>query len=280
MMIIALCLPMTCKKKQVSQENTSDKDKSMFKHSENALEPKKKRKKKDNVTLLAAVKHQGTIGLREINSMLVCHHCGTKKFEFESPTFCCDNGKIRLAATTIPHELFLLFTDTQSQKSEDFRKRIRVYNSIFSFTSFGVKMDTNLASSRRGIYTFRVLGQVFHTLPPLSPREGKPSHFQLYFWDSCNELTNRMGVFDNADICEDTMKLLIDVMKKNPYAELLHRINDFPSIKDVTLQICKNAGVDQRCYNNPTADQVAAIWVERNNPDIPYDRDIILHGTD
>ncbi|XP_073048807.1 uncharacterized protein [Primulina eburnea] len=107
-------------KKQVSQENASDKDKSVYKHSENALEPKKKRKEKDNVTLPAAVKHQ----------------------------------------------------------------------------------------------------------------------------------------------------------------ELLQRINDFPSIKDVTLQICKNAGVDQRCYNHPTADQVAAIWVEGNNPDIPYDRDIILHGTD
>ncbi|XP_075475687.1 uncharacterized protein LOC142509527 [Primulina tabacum] len=141
-------------------------------------------------------------------------------------------------------------------------------------------MDTNIASYRRGIYTFRVLGQVFHTFSPLTPHEGKSSHFQLYFWDSCNKLTNRMDVFDNADICEDTMKLLIDFMKKNPYAELLNRINDFPSIEHVTLQICKNAEVDQRCYNNPTADQVAAIWVEGNNPNIPYDRDILLHGTD
>lgn len=216
----------------------------------------------------------------EINSMLVCQYCGAKKFEFESPTFCCDNGKIKLATTVMPHDLLVLFTDTESREAEDFRKRIRVYNSIFAFTSFGVKMDTNLASSRHGIYTFRVLGQVFHTLPPLTPHWGKPSHFQLYFWDNSNELTNRMGVFDNADICEDTMKLLMDIMKRNPYAELLHRINYFPSIENLTLQICKNAQVDQRCYNNPTADQVAAIWIEGNDPNIPYDRDIILHGSD
>ncbi|XP_073119840.1 uncharacterized protein [Henckelia pumila] len=207
-------------------------------------------------------------------------HCGAKKFEFESPTFCCDNGKIRLADTIIPCELFVLFIDTQSPEAENFRKRIRVYNSVFSFTYFGVKVDNNLASSNRGIYTFRVLGQVFHTLPPLTPREGKPSHFQLYFWDNDNELANRMSVFENADIYKDTMKVLMDVMKKNPYAEFVHKINDFPSIKDVTLQICKNAGVDQRCYNNPTPDQVAAIWIEGNNPNIPYDRDIILHGSD
>ncbi|XP_073136846.1 uncharacterized protein [Henckelia pumila] len=102
----------------------------------------------------------------------------------------------------MPHELFELFTNTQSQEAENFRKRIRVYNSLFSFTSFGVKVDNNLASSKCGIYTFRVLGQVFHTLPPLNPHEGKPSHFQLYFWDNDNEMANRMSIFDNADIYE------------------------------------------------------------------------------
>lgn len=75
------------------------------------------------------------------------------------------------------------------------------------------------------------------------------------------------------------MKLLVGVMEKNSYAQLLRRINDFPSVKDLTLQICKDAGLDQRCYNTPTADQVAAIWVEGNNPNILYDRDIIIHGT-
>ncbi|XP_073156642.1 uncharacterized protein [Henckelia pumila] len=57
-------------------------------------------------------------------------------------------------------------------------------------------------------------------------------------------------------------------------------MHDFPSIEDVTLQICKNAGVDQRNYNNPTADQVAAIWIEGNNSNTPYDRNIMLHGSD
>lgn len=55
-------------------------------------------------------------------------------------------------------------------------------------------------------------------------------------------------------------------MEKNPYAQLLRRINDFPSIKHLTLHICKDAGLNQRIYNTPTTDQVAAIWVEGNNP--------------
>ncbi|XP_075495493.1 uncharacterized protein LOC142532858 [Primulina tabacum] len=91
-MMIALCLPMTCKKNKclkltiiftyIFPENTSDKDKSVSKHSDlllqtcsqnikNALEPTKKRKEKDNVTLLTAVKHQDVIGIlmkvRQVN---------------------------------------------------------------------------------------------------------------------------------------------------------------------------------------------------------------------
>lgn len=285
----ALQQPSTWENKNNSQavyvDNTSDKNKSdpvesnspvkqQPQRKKHAIKPIKNKKSKKSPLLT------GTTELREINSTTVCHYCDAKKFEFESPTFCCDNGKIRLANTVMPPELLTLFTDTNSRQAEDFRKRIRVYNSTFAFTSFGVKLDTNLASSRHGIYTFRALGQIFHTLPPLTPIECKPSHFQLYFWDSNNELTNRMRVFNNADVCEDTIKLLMDVMKKNPYVQLLHRINDFPCIEDVTLQICKNAEVDQRCYNNPTADQVAAIWIEGNIPNIPYDREILLHGTD
>ncbi|XP_073148065.1 uncharacterized protein [Henckelia pumila] len=174
-------------------------------------------RQRDFPTLLKAVKHEGTIELRVINSKDVCRHCGAKKFEFESPTFCCDNGKIILADTAMPHELFELFTNTQSQEAENFRKRIRVYNSLFSFTSFGVKVDNNLAFSKCGIYTFRVLGQVFHTLPPLNPHEGKPSHFQLYFWDNDNELDNRMNVFDNADVYEVDMYINLETTRLDYY---------------------------------------------------------------
>ncbi|XP_073035171.1 uncharacterized protein [Primulina eburnea] len=210
--------------------------------------------------------------------MHICCYYGAKKFQFEPPNFCCDNGKIKLAATEVPPDMLNLFTDYESTEAIQFRKNVRAYNSIFSFTSLGVKIDKELASSSRGVYTFKALGQIFHNLPSLVPNEGGPSHFQLYFWDIDNELHNRMNIMENAQINEDTMKVLMKVMGNNPYAELLRRINDIPCIEKINLHIRQNAGLDQRCYNSPTADQVAAIWIEGKNPDIPYDRDIVIHG--
>lgn len=209
--------------------------------------------------------------------MNICRYCEARKFEFESPTFCCDNGKIKLANSVMLSEMIDQFTGNQSHKAVDFRKKIKFYNSLFSFTSFGVKIDKELASLNHGFYTFRALGQIFRTLPPLAPDVAGPSHFQLYFWDTNNELNNRMKVMDNANADEDTMRLLMEVLKRNPYAQLLRRMNDWSSFEEIRLHICKNDVVDQRCYDTPTADQVAAIWIEDNNPNIPYDRDII-HG--
>ncbi|XP_073148401.1 uncharacterized protein [Henckelia pumila] len=209
----------------------------------------------------------------------LCRFCGAKKFEFEPPSFCCDSGKIKLADSVIPSSLMTMFTDCESPMAIEFR-RIRLYNSIFSFTSFGVRLDRELASSSRGVYTFRVSGQIFHTLPPIVPRDQSPTHFQLYFWDSDNELRNRMHVINNADVDELIVATLMDILKNNPYAKLLRRIQQYSSIEDIQLHICKNAVLDQRCYNTPSVDQVAAIWVEGNNPNIPYDRDIIIHGSD
>ena len=36
--------------------------------------------------------------------------------------------------------------------------------------------------------------------------------------------------------------------------------------------------MDQRVYNSPLADEVAAIWVEGNDPNSPLERDITVHA--
>ena len=81
---------------------------------------------------------------------------------------------------------------SQTEKAIEFRKNIRSYNNMFSFTYFGVSLDKNLASLRQGIYTFRVHGQIYHDFPALVPEENNLCYFQLYFYDIGNELQNRM----------------------------------------------------------------------------------------
>ena len=66
---------------------------------------------------------------------------------------------MKLADTSIPKQLYQLFA-SQTKKAIEFRKNIRSYNNMFSFTSFGISLDKDLASLRQCIYTFRTYGQI------------------------------------------------------------------------------------------------------------------------
>ncbi|KAI3470148.1 hypothetical protein Pfo_026811 [Paulownia fortunei] len=170
-------------------------------------------------------------------------HCGAVRFEYESPTFCCDNRKIKLAHIEVPNELYELFS-SQLEEAIEFWTNIRPFNCIFSFTSFGVKLD-------------KELGMVYHDLPGLIPKED--GH-------------------ENSTLSEVIVIKLIKVLEINPYSKIFRRLKDYPSIEDVQLHISKDVKLDQRVYNSPTADQVVAIWVEGNNANIPFERDIIIHA--
>ncbi|GER54009.1 pyrophosphate--fructose 6-phosphate1-phosphotransferase subunit alpha [Striga asiatica] len=133
------------------------------------------------------------------------------KFQYECPTFCCDNGKVKLSPIEVPDELYELFT-SQTEEGKQFRINIRLFNSMFSFTSLGVKLDKELASARQGIYTFRAQGVVYHDLPSLWPKEDGPEYFQLYFVETEREVDNRMGIFPNSSLSKSTVKKLINVL--------------------------------------------------------------------
>lgn len=64
---------------------------------------------------------------------------------------------MKLAMTKIPNEMLDLFTSINNEVKK-FKKYVRLYKTIFAFTSFGVNLDKDLTSSRRGVYTFRVQG--------------------------------------------------------------------------------------------------------------------------
>ncbi|XP_057791098.1 uncharacterized protein LOC131008222 [Salvia miltiorrhiza] len=165
--------------------------------------------------------------LNELKKVSDCTYCGATKFEYEPPTFCCDNGKVILPFSEIPEELYELFT-SESQEAMDFRRNIRSYNSIFSFTSFEVKLDKELASSRRGIYSFRAQGMVYHDLPGLTPQDSTPCFFQLYFYETGSEVENRMNIMQNQNISETVVKKIIKILEVNPYAKVFRRLKDYP----------------------------------------------------
>ncbi|KAG5578001.1 hypothetical protein H5410_058135 [Solanum commersonii] len=80
-----------------------------------------------------------------------CKFCGAKRFEYESPGFCCNNGSIKLVSNQVPTELHDLYFGN-TEESEHFQ----TYNNMFAFTSLGVNYDKELAKRNHDIYTFRV----------------------------------------------------------------------------------------------------------------------------
>ena len=50
------------------------------------------------------------------------------------------------------------------------------------------------------------------------------------------------------------------------------------SFEAFEIHIAANSNLDQRVYNCSSIDKVAAIWVEGNNSNIPFEIDIIVHA--
>ncbi|XP_070049126.1 uncharacterized protein [Nicotiana tomentosiformis] len=136
----------------------------------------------------------------------------------------------------------------ESELAKEFRRNLRAYNSIFVVTSFGVTLDKELASSGKGVYTF-----------------------------SAQEWSNRISKLQEANLPEEIVEKISQIMDENPYAQFLHQLRDHPTFQDLQIRIVANATQDQRVYNKPSLDQVAAIWIDGNNPNVPFDREIIVH---
>ncbi|GAA0145810.1 hypothetical protein LIER_05912 [Lithospermum erythrorhizon] len=147
---------------------------------------------------------------------------------------------------------------------------------MFSLTSFGANFDKELASSRKGVYTFRINGQVYHDLPGLIPGRNGPCFFQLYFHDTANEIENRLKIMKDGNVDQNLMHKIKRILVKNPYVKIFRRLQNFSLLHGVRLHISKDTKLDQRVYNSPTADQVASIWIEGNNPYISIEREIVV----
>ncbi|XP_016165030.1 uncharacterized protein LOC107607615 [Arachis ipaensis] len=145
-----------------------------------------------------------------------CHYCSARLFHHETFEMCYNRGKVSLSRVNAPQELLEIFLDP-SAEGNHFRKHIRGYNHVFSFTSCGVNIDEQLAITDRGIYTFCAQGSIYHSIGRFYPDQGtRPWFLQLYIYDTEHELQNRM--LENTQLHE------ILVFKLQ---QLLHWYNPF-----------------------------------------------------
>ena len=86
-----------------------------------------------------------------------------------------------------------------------------------------------------------------------------------------------MSVLQDANLSKEVMTKLRNIMEGNPYAEFFTLLKEHTNFRNLEIRKTENASLDQRVYNKPFVDQVATIWVDENNPNTPFVRDIIVH---
>nr|DAD32814.1 TPA_asm: hypothetical protein HUJ06_011665 [Nelumbo nucifera] len=218
-----------------------------------------------------------TSSIPELKKVPSCQFCGAKGFQYEPPTFCCYNGQVILESNLVSDELYKLYTSGYDDVVE-FQSNIRAYNSIFSFTSFGVKLDKELATSNKGAFTFQTQGQIYYDLPSLTPSDNGPCFSQLYFYDTENEVQNRMSKVGDKKLNRGTMENLIKFLSINTYSQFFRNLKDLNSLEEYHICIKSDVKIDQRVYNAPSTDKVAAIWIEGSNGSGQEERDIVVHA--
>nr|XP_027083804.1 uncharacterized protein LOC113706116 [Coffea arabica] len=165
----------------------------------------------------------------------------------------------------MPYDLKRLFIGND-EESTHFRNNVRTYNNNQGFTSFAARYDPELTKNTKGVYTFRVQGQVYHFLNGLTQPTDKPSGIQFYFFDTDEELAKRIGNCEK--LRKSTLKLLMRILLNNPYTKFFKSLRDIPNLDRYKIILNCYPGLDQRVYNLPSASQVAAIWTEDENETI------------
>ena len=140
------------------------------------------------------------------DQVVVCDICNAKLWKVEAGKgkvyserttymLCCAYGKVHLPnfkETCLEYQSLFKSLD---ERSKHFLLNIRRFNSMFSFTSMGGKVDSKI-NRGNAPYVYRISGENYHTLGSLLPKKGgEPKFAQLYIYDTDNEVCNHKTVF-------------------------------------------------------------------------------------
>ncbi|KAK9988699.1 hypothetical protein SO802_028938 [Lithocarpus litseifolius] len=166
----------------------------------------------------------------------ICPFCNTRLFCSESSTMCCMKGKISFPSLPISEPLMDLFCE-QSEQGRHFRQFIQSYNHNFAFTSMGVHVDDSMASTSRGIHTFRAQGSIYHKIGSLLPTNDRPRYLQLYIYDADNEIEHRLS--ESRDLrahIVQRVKTILD--RENPFVKEFRQLAQREDLHQCIFMLC------------------------------------------
>ncbi len=238
--------------------------------------------------LLGASVNENDIEPFSVGSMTyVCSACNALMFEKELHkgsvySLCCGYGKIKIPDIKPPPPILQKLLTENNDTSKEFRTKIRCYNSALALSSIGVELGETFKFDSRGPWTYKISGQVYHSLGTIFPKiNSSPVFSQLYVYDREHELSNRQK--RNPDNMDDkTLKQLQDMMHDhNPYVKEYIKAADMVqenSSQDIRLVLKASGTPDPRRFNLPTGNDIAIV-IPQINTDKPTYRDVVLYKT-
>ena len=208
-----------------------------------------------------------------------CQHCNSLSFNNEHFN-CCMNGKVPYEKPADPPIALQRLFDDDSFDSKHFQANSRRYNNAFEFASIRA---SRREFTNRGPPVYCVSGQMVHFYGPLHPTPGQqPIFSQLYIFNAAESLRSRRETFHGLlkdSVMLDILTTLEDI--NNPY------ITAYKTMYNLEQQEIRNArqenravsqirmymrtGPDRRRYNQPTMDEVAAVFVGDEGAPPVYD---------
>ena len=252
------------------------------------------KRKKDRKVLKATTKlidenwNENDIEPYSVGTMTyICSACHSLMFAKELHrgsvySLCCGYGKIKVPDIKPPPPILQELLTGEDDSSKDFRAHIRCYNSALALSSIGVELGETFKFDTRGPWTYKISGQVYHSLGTIFPKtNSSPVFSQLYVYDREHELTNRQKRNpDNMD--EKTLKKLQDMMHENnpyvkEYIKAADMVNETPS-QHIQLVLKATGTPDPRRFNIPRGNDIAIV-IPQISTDKPTYRDVVLYKT-
>lgn len=203
-----------------------------------------------------------------------CQHCRALHFDGEKLSdstrnnkkfgLCCLQGQIKLDLLPEPPQTLRDLLYGRSLLSPKFRNDIRSYNAAFAFTSVGVKVDESVTRGS-GPYSFKIGGELHHLTGSLLPEgQEEPMYAQLYVHDPSQALGIRQRRNPRLDstIMTDLQAMLHETHPYVPlYKQMYQLMADKPpeEQQNIAVRLHMSDETDQRRYNLPTVEEIAAV---------------------
>jgi hypothetical protein len=162
-----------------------------------------------------------------------------------------------------------------------FQSQIRNYNNALSFASLGACVDEEV-QGKKGVYTFKISGALFHNLPEQVPSSRNESKFaQIYVIGGNDESEAAMrkhkcGGSVNTRILLDLQRWISEHNSYAKFYRTVRQVLSFNPAATLVLKALNDPNQNPNTYNQPRVDEIAIV-LETYDEERIGPRDIVLH---